>query len=139
MLYCLKRICEPCKEHVDNNFNPVHKDDVAEFLPIREELCELMDRTRNAIITNNYNEADDILKKGDDLKNKISALRKHQMNLMQETDNRSLKASMVYLNIRRKLRNWLAYGDICYVPADSSRVTTFHRKLPQMGIMDSKA
>ena len=24
MLYCLKRICEPCKEHVDNNFNPVH-------------------------------------------------------------------------------------------------------------------
>ena len=25
MLYCLKRICEPCKEHVDNNFNPISK------------------------------------------------------------------------------------------------------------------
>ena len=22
MMYCLKRMCEPCKEHVDNNFNP---------------------------------------------------------------------------------------------------------------------
>lgn len=99
MLYCLKRICEPCKEHVDNNFNPISKDCIAEFLPIREELCQLMERTRTAIENNDYREADDILVKGDALKNKISALRKQQMNRMQETDNASLKASMVYLNI----------------------------------------
>lgn len=99
MLYCLKRICEPCKEHVDNNFNPISKDCIAEFLPIREELCQLMERTRTAIENNDYREADDILVKGDTLKNKISALRKQQMNRMQETDNASLKASMVYLNI----------------------------------------
>ena len=99
MLYCLKRICEPCKEHVDNNFNPMSKDCIAEFLPIREELCQLMERTRTAIENNDYREADDILVKGDALKNKISALRKQQMNRMQETDNASLKASMVYLNI----------------------------------------
>ena len=97
MLYCLKRICEPCKEHVDNNFNPISKDCIAEFLPIREELCQLMDRTQTVI--ENYAEADDILVKGDALKNKISALRKQQMNRMQEADSTSLKASMVYLNI----------------------------------------
>lgn len=99
MLYCLKRICEPCKEHVDNNFNPISKDCIAEFLPIREELCQLMDRTQTVIENNNYAEADDILVKGDVLKNKISALRKQQMNRMQEADSTSLKASMVYLNI----------------------------------------
>lgn len=99
MLYCLKRICEPCKEHVDNNFNPISKDCIAEFLPIREELCQLMDRTQTVIENNNYAEADDILVKGDALKNKISALRKQQMNRMQEADSTSLKASMVYLNI----------------------------------------
>lgn len=99
MLYCLKRICEPCKEHVDNNFNPISKDCIAEFLPIREELCQLMDRTQTVIENNNYAEADDILIKGDALKNKISALRKQQMNRMQEADSTSLKASMVYLNI----------------------------------------
>ena len=80
MLYCLKRICEPCKEHVDNNFNPISKDCIAEFLPIREELCQLMDRTQTVI-------------------DKISALRKQRMNRMQEADSTSLKASMVYLNI----------------------------------------
>lgn len=99
MLYCLKRICEPCKEHVDNNFNPISKECITEFLPIREELCQLIERTRTAIENNNYTEADDILVKGDALKNKISALRKQQMNRMQEADNASLKASMVYLNI----------------------------------------
>lgn len=99
MLYCLKRICEPCKEHVDNNFNPISKDCIAEFLPIREELCQLMDRTQTVIENNNYAEADDILVKGDALKNKISALRKQQMNRMQEADSTSLKASMVYLSI----------------------------------------
>ena len=99
MLYCLKRICEPCKEHVDNNFNPISKDCVTEFLPVREELCRLMERTRTAIENNNYEEADDILAKGDVLKNSISSLRKQMMNRMQEADNASLKASMVYLNI----------------------------------------
>lgn len=99
MLYCLKRICEPCKEHVDNNFNPISKDCVTEFLPVREKLCRLMERTRTAIENNNYEEADDILAKGDALKNSISSLRKQMMNRMQEADNASLKASMVYLNI----------------------------------------
>lgn len=99
MLYCLKRICEPCKEHVDNNFNPISSDCVKEFLPVREELCNLMERTKAAISQDDYTEADDILRKGDTLKNSISALRKQQMNHMQESDTTALKAAMVYLNI----------------------------------------
>ena len=54
-----------------------------------------MERTRTAIENNNYEEADDILAKGDALKNSISSLRKQMMNRMQEADNASLKASMV--------------------------------------------
>ena len=139
MLYCLKRICEPCKEHVDNNFNPVRKDDVAEFLPIREELCGLMDRTRNAIINNNYSEADDILKKGDELKNKISALRKNQMNHMQEADNRSLKASMVYLNILQETQELVSVWRHLLRASRFFQGDYVPQEIPQMGIMDSKA
>ena len=68
-------------------------------MTMTEELCRLMERTRTAIENNNYEEADDILAKGDALKNSISSLRKQMMNRMQEADNASLKASMVYLNI----------------------------------------
>lgn len=99
MLYCLKRILDPCKEHVDNNFNPIQKNCIDEFLPVRQELCTLMERTCKAIDSNDYTDADDILEKGDDLKNKISFLRKEQMNRMQESANATLKASLVYLNI----------------------------------------
>ena len=58
-----------------------------------------MERTQSAIENNTYDDADDILKKGDELKNTISALRKQQMNRMQESDSNRLKVSMVYLNI----------------------------------------
>ena len=139
MLYCLKRICEPCKEHVDNNFNPVPKDDVEEFIPIREELCGLMDRTRNAITANDYTEADDILKKGDELKNKISALRKHQMNHMQESDNRSLKASMVYLNILQETQELVSVWRHLLRASRFFQGDYVPQEIPQMGIMDSKA
>lgn len=98
MLYCLKRICEPCKEHVDNNFSPLSADCASEFATVRNEMSELMMRTQNAIDTNTYDDADDILKKGDALKNKISAMRKHQMNRIQD-DSTNLRASLVYLNI----------------------------------------
>ena len=148
MLYCLKRICEPCKEHVDNNFNPVPKDDVEEFIPIREELCGLMDRTRNAITANDYTEADDILKKGDELKNKISALRKNnkisalrknQMNHMQEADNRSLKASMVYLNILQETQELVSVWRHLLRASRFFQGDYVPQEIPQMGIMDSKA
>ena len=33
MLYCLKRILDPCKEHVDNNFNPIQKNCIDAFFP----------------------------------------------------------------------------------------------------------
>ena len=35
-IYCLKRLLEPIKEHVDNNFTPVPEAFMEEFLPIRE-------------------------------------------------------------------------------------------------------
>lgn len=99
ILYCLKRICEPCKEHVDNNFNPIPDLCTQEFLPVREEMCKLMTRVRNSIEHNNYDEADAILSDGEDLKSVISGLRKSQMNRMQESDTTNLKVEMVYLNI----------------------------------------
>lgn len=99
MLYCLKRINDPCQEHVDNNFNPIPQVCIDEFTPLRDQLCLLMERARTAIALNDYSETDQILREGDDLKNRISALRKQQMNRMQESASNDLKVLMVYLNL----------------------------------------
>lgn len=138
MLYCLKRICEPCKEHVDNNFNPIPAEYVQEFLPVRERLCSLMERTRACILENNYAEADMILKEGDDLKNSISALRKQQMNHIQEADSTYLKANMVYLNILQESQELVSiwrhllrasrFFQADYVPQESSDLALAEEK-----------
>lgn len=98
MLYCLKRICEPCKEHVDNNFKPLSKRAIKEFIPLRDELTRLMGEARNILANGDYGKADAILSEGDQLKDKISVLRKQQMNRIQDEET-NIKTSLVYLNI----------------------------------------
>lgn len=98
MLYCLKRISEPCKEHVDNNFKPLSERARKEIAPICEEMVSLMTQAREEMINGNYDKTDAILKEGDALKNKISALRKQQMNRIHD-ENVNVKTAMVYLNV----------------------------------------
>lgn len=98
MLYCLKRICDPCKEHVDNNFNPLSERAVKEFIPVRDEMTSLMTRAKEILISGDYTNADAILEEGEQLKEKLSILRKQQMNRTQE-ESINVKTSLVYLNI----------------------------------------
>ena len=98
MIYCMKRICEPCKEHVDNNFKPLSERARNEFIPVRDEMIDLMTQARDVIISGDYEKADAILKDGDGLKNKISALRRHQMNRIHD-ESVNVKTALVYLNI----------------------------------------
>lgn len=98
MIYCMKRICEPCKEHVDNNFKPLSERARNEFIPVRDEMIALMTQARDVIISGEYDKADAILKDGDGLKVKISSLRRQQMNRIHD-DNVNVKTALVYLNI----------------------------------------
>ena len=98
MLYCMKRICEPCKEHVDNNFKPLSERARTEFIPVRDEMIALMTQARDVIISGDYDKADAILKDGDGLKVKISTLRRHQMNRIHD-ESVNVKTALVYLNI----------------------------------------
>ena len=41
MYYCLKRMGEPCREHVGNNFSPVPSEYANEFLVLRNEIMRL--------------------------------------------------------------------------------------------------
>ena len=98
MLYCLKRINEPCKEHVDNNFKPLSERARKEITPISDAMISLMTQARDCITSGNYKNADVILKEGDALKNQISALRKEQMNRIHD-ESVNVKTALVYLNI----------------------------------------
>ena len=99
MLYCIKRIGDPCKEHVDNNFYPVQQEWSEELQPIQNHISELLLRTKTVVDTGNYTDADAILLDGENYKSTISQLRKKQMNRMQGLSSQEVRVSMVYLNI----------------------------------------
>ena len=44
MLYCLKRITDPCREHIGNNFLPVNSEYISPFMAFRKEILRLFDR-----------------------------------------------------------------------------------------------
>ena len=48
-IYCLRRILDPVKEHVDNNFNPLPAEYIEEFRPIRAQINDLMQQTESQI------------------------------------------------------------------------------------------
>ena len=98
IMYCLRRICEPCEEHVDNNFKPMPMELVKEFIPLRDTLVYLLKRTHTVISEGKYNEVDEIRAECDRLKESLSRTRKLQMNRMQDVKN-NLAVSYVYLNI----------------------------------------
>ena len=97
IMYCLRRICEPCEEHVDNNFKPMPKEQIKEFIPLRDTLVYLLKRTYTVVKEGRYDEVDEIRSECDRFKESLSRTRKLQMNRMQEEKN--LTVSYVYLNI----------------------------------------
>ena len=105
--YCLRRICEPCEEHVDNNFEPLPKECIKEFIPLRDTLVYLLEQTSDAIKSGNYEYAQDIRMEGDKLKESFSVIRKIQMNRMQDEDT-NLAVSYVYLNMLQESQEIVA-------------------------------
>ena len=108
-IYCLKRMLEPIKEHVDNNFNPIPRVFVQEFLPMRHKIDELMKRTEAMLSSGRFVAYDSVLTEADALKDELSVVRKHHYDRMQnDHDNGNLQISLVYLNILQESQEFLS-------------------------------
>ena len=113
-LYCLKRMCEPCLEHVDNNFNPMPAEYVEEFKPIREQVEQLMREVSGMIETSNYENALQVRQFGDEMKTKLSQLRKVQQERIRKGDMDNLKIEYLYMSTLQEtqeiighIRHWV--------------------------------
>ena len=108
-IYCLKRMLEPIKEHVDNNFNPLPKLYVDEFAPIRQSVAELMQRTDNMLASCKFEGYEQVLVDADAVKDELSLIRKRHYDRMQnDHDDKNLKISLVYLNIIQETQEFLS-------------------------------
>lgn len=97
MLYCLRRLCDPLKEHIDNNFTPLDQTFAEEFSPIREQVSSMLKQSQEIESSGEYTKANDLLIQADVLKDKISEIRHRQENRMQLSKN--ISAELLYLNM----------------------------------------
>ena len=108
-IYCLKRMLDPVKEHVENNFNPLPQSYLEEFAPVRFKVEELMKRTEAMLSSGRFLSYDEVLAEADRVKDDLSTLRKHHLDRMQrDYDNNNLKISLVYLNILQESQEFLS-------------------------------
>lgn len=98
MLYSLRRICDPCEEHIDNSFVPLEKDRIKEFLPLRDTLLYLLKRAVVVISTENYTDSDKLREQCEEFKTCLSSTRQGQIERMQ-TSKENITVSYVYLNL----------------------------------------
>lgn len=96
-LYCLKRMSDPCLEHIDNRFNPLPEAWIKELIPLRDQTVALLDETRRMIAERDYSNADKVLVDANAAKRLLSETRDKQEVRMQ-TEEGDLQISILYLN-----------------------------------------
>jgi phosphate/sulfate permease len=109
LIYVLRRLLGPIKEHVDNNFNPLPAEYAEEFEPVRTKINELMTLTYQQIESSQYEHYRDVLSDADMCKDELSVLRHNHINRMQQShDNKNLQVAMVYLNLLQESQEMLS-------------------------------
>lgn len=96
-LYCLKRMSDPCLEHIDNRFNPLPEAWIKELIPLRDQTVALLDETRRMITERDYSNADKVLVDANAAKRLLSETRDKQEVRMQ-TEEGDLQIGILYLN-----------------------------------------
>ena len=108
MLYCLKRMSEPCKEHVDNNFNPLSRECIEEILPVKKKIVDYLMRSERIVEDRDYEHIDALLVEEEAYKQQLSEMRRAQEDRIQMDLSQGLKVSLVYLNLLQETQELLS-------------------------------
>ena len=108
VIYSIGRICEPCLEHTDNNFNPLQEALQEEFKHISEGITDFLEQARNIILQNDYTNFEEAISTANHLINSLAQLKRAELKRIQGQTG-SLKVSMVYLTMIQEAQNVVAY------------------------------
>lgn len=108
MLYCLKRMSDPCKEHVDNNFNPLSRECIEEILPVKKKIVDYLMRSERIVEDRDYEHIDALLAEEEAYKQQLSEMRRAQEDRIQMDLSQDLKVSLVYLNLLQETQELLS-------------------------------
>ena len=109
LVYSIGRLCEPCLEHIDNNFKPLNAIQKGEFADITEDITYLLQNCQQTLESNDYAQLDEEIRRSNDLNGQLSHLKREELQRIQG-QNGSIKVSMVYLTMIQEAQNVVTYA-----------------------------
>ena len=108
LVYSISRLCEPCLEHTDNNFNPLDAIQKGEFSDVAEDITYLIQQCRKKMENNEYNNLEEEIRRANDLNGQLSLLKRKELQRIQSQSG-SIRVSMVYLTMVQEAQNVVTY------------------------------
>ena len=108
IIFSIRRLAEPMKDHIDNNFSPlspVQKDD---FGKVSEQIISFLRNCATMIRKNDYIGFEELIAESITLMNQLTALKKGELKRIQGQSG-STKVSMVYLNMVQEAQNVVSF------------------------------
>ncbi len=109
LLYCLKRINDPCREHVGNSFSPVSAEHAHAFITLRKQMMDIFLRTEQLVANPplNMNAVSNVREQATMLQTRLSEYRKQVIDSMQQ-GNVNIESTSVFLNLIQESHQMLS-------------------------------
>ena len=108
IVFSIRRLTEPSKEHVDNHFSPLSEIQKEDFGKMTDSIVSFLNRSSAMIESNDYHRMDDLIAESVDLTAKLTLLKKEELKRIQGQSG-STKVSMVYLNMVQEAQNVVSF------------------------------
>lgn len=108
LVYSIERICEPCLEHIDNNFKPLDNTQKEEFREIADRIVDLIRSCRMKLENNDYSELVDDIRASNTINTRLSVIKRDELQRIQNQKG-SIKVSLVYLTMLQEAQNIVTY------------------------------
>lgn len=108
LVYSINRLCEPCLEHIDNNFNPLDVAQKNEFSEVSAKITALISSCREKLNNNAYEDFETDLATANALNAQLAHLKREELKRIQAQTG-SIKVSMVYLTMIQEAQNVVTY------------------------------
>lgn len=107
IFHAIKRMVEPAFEHIDNNFEPISTEQLAEFNGTGNDLVAFLRNCQQAV--EKQSNIDSLIATSNDLIRRISTIKRNEMQHIRAT-SASKKVDLVYLTFLQESQNIVAYS-----------------------------
>ncbi|WP_102407538.1 inorganic phosphate transporter [Parabacteroides bouchesdurhonensis] len=108
IIYSIRRLAEPLKDHIDNNFSPLSEIQKEEFGGMTDKVVRFLTRCADMVKKNDYTPLDGLVAESVALQNQLTALKKGELKRIQGQSG-STKVSMLYLNMVQEMQNVVSF------------------------------